>query len=145
MRSFELHPPWGSNPRPQGKEPCAPQTKLGGHCLSHFDSRWTLLAVPPPSKSKFKSKQTQNYQSQSWTEFGNCVRLRLHSIPSRLRPSPSELFFASRYFPLFGHDSAAVGCIFDQPRARAAQAEIGEMLRPRALLGEQYAPHPPSL
>ena len=30
VRNLIKHPPWGSNPRPQGQEPCALPTELGG-------------------------------------------------------------------------------------------------------------------
>jgi hypothetical protein len=45
-RRTENHPPWGSNPRPQGEEPCALPTELGGQCQSER----SLLRTQPRAR-----------------------------------------------------------------------------------------------
>ena len=88
------HPPWGSNPRPQGQGPCALPTELGGLLsLPHSRSRRRLPLGIPVALSFAAMHEARDHQLQ---EISNTSQSRAfydalrHEFTSTVQPSQEE-------------------------------------------------------
>ena len=71
-KPMDKHPPWGSNPRPQGQETCALPTELGGP--SQARRRNPQIAIAPPDCNTNWSRKMLTCHAplgvQKWTHWG---------------------------------------------------------------------------